>query len=149
MCLEFQTRTGRRGSRSIGDLMTTLTENLLMEILTEGTRLVRDAAAALLPIREFIERYNNFYYYNALDGHEEDEEGKELLARFANAVSLHQEVQEDIVDKIYLGEPSRIDEFKAAGRIDPQEALERLGEATKRHKLDELILSLQQTSRAG
>jgi hypothetical protein len=123
--------------------MTMLTESLLKEILTEGTRLVRDAAAGSLSIGEFMRRYNDFYYYNALDGHEEDEEGKELLARFADAVSLHRQVQEDIVDKIYLGDPSRIGEFKAAGRIDAQEALERLGEAAKQHELERLIARLQ------
>lgn len=123
--------------------MTVLTESLLKEILTEGNRLVRDAAAGSLPISEFVKHYNDFYYYNALDGHEEDEEGKVLLARFADAISLHRQVQEDIVDKVYLGDPSRIGEFKAAGRIDEQEALERLREAAKRHNLDVLIAQLQ------
>jgi hypothetical protein len=96
-----------------------------------------------LAIPEFVKRYDNFYYYNALDGHEEGEEGKRLLAVFSDAVKLHKHVQEDVVDNLYLGEPGYLDQFKEAGRIAAQEGVARLLNILKGYDLNDMIAQLE------
>ena len=42
----------------------------LIKSLEAATALVADVVAGRISPKDFIQEYGNFYYYNALDGHE-------------------------------------------------------------------------------
>jgi hypothetical protein len=111
----------------------------LKQILQAGTRLVLDAACKRISIPDFIREYGNFYYYNALDGHEASDEGKRLLEKYAEATRLHAEVQQCVVDLTYLGDASQKEAYLQAGRIEPDEALRRLERLVKEHEAAEIL----------
>jgi hypothetical protein len=114
----------------------------LKQILRAGTRLVLDAVSKRISIPDFIREYGNFYYYNALDGHEASEEGKRLLEKYADATRLHAEVQQSVVDLTYLGDESQKDSYLRAGRIEPDEALRRLQHLVQEHEAAEVLSGL-------
>jgi len=97
----------------------------LAQELARGTKLVVAVASGGLDVREFVEKYNNFYYYNALDGHEVGTKSDRLIGVFDDACRLHEVVQTDVIDQIYLG-TENIEQYVAAGRILPDVASDRL-----------------------
>jgi hypothetical protein len=107
-------------------------EKELLESLHHATSLIDDAAKGRISVEEFVKHYGNFYYYEALDGHEADRQTRELLDKYRELVSLHEEVQTNIVDLTYLGPKEDAEEFIAAGRIIPAVAAQKLAELASR-----------------
>ena len=123
--------------------MASLSKDQLKQLLLSGTQLVKDAVDGRLSFVEFLSKYDNFYYYNALDGHEDDDEGRRMLAQFSDVVVLHRCVQEEIINCAYVGENGRKADFEAAGRIDAAQAVERLRRLTEKYGLTEVLERLQ------
>jgi len=94
--------------------------------LIKMTRLVREFALGAVNAQSFIDEYSNFYYYEALDGHEAS---SALPAgdtvRLSLAVELHRRIQEEVVNKISLDPEFSIESLKMAGRLTASEARER------------------------
>jgi hypothetical protein len=67
---------------------------------------------------QFVDKYNNFYHYHALDGHEGEFEKKN-----DQIIKLHRKIQ-DIIDSVYWDDVSKLPE----SRIKPDIADERLRE---------------------
>lgn len=110
-------------------------EKELLESLRSGTVLIADAVGGRISVEDFVRRYDNFYYYEALDGHEADSETRDLFNKYRNLISLHEEVQTKIVDITYLGPKDNAAQFIAAGRITPESAAKRLNELAKKYDL--------------
>ena len=79
-----------------------------------------------LDIEEFVKEYGNYFYYEALDGHEADEEQSVIFNEFSEAITFDQLVQQEIVDKVFIGPPELEDEYLKSGRISKSEAIEKL-----------------------
>jgi hypothetical protein len=93
---------------------------------------------------EFLDRYGEFYYYNALDGHEAvAEQDRELLKQYARAIGLHEETQTKVVDMVYRGAPEQQAEYLAAGRIDPDEGRRKLADIAASHGLAQIVDELR------
>lgn len=107
-------------------------ESELLDTLRAATALVADAVARRISLREFAERYGSFYYFEALDGHEADAGERALLAKHAEVVRLHEQVQRTVVDLIYAGPEEQKAQYLAAGRIDEAEAVRRLASIAER-----------------
>ncbi len=114
----------------------------LRESLRQGTSLVAEVVQGRISIAEFVVRYDNFFYYEALDGHEADAQEHQLLDEYREIISLHEQVQTSVVDLIYLDNDGRREEFLAAGRIDPETAARRLGDLTRQYKLTSWLQEL-------
>ncbi|KIP86778.1 MULTISPECIES: hypothetical protein [unclassified Stenotrophomonas] len=94
--------------------------------LIKMTMLVRDFALGTVNAQSFIDEYSNFYYYEALDGHEASSAmhyGD--MVRPGPAVELHRRIQEEVVNKISLDPEFSAEALKMAGRLTASEARER------------------------
>lgn len=93
--------------------------------IIEMARLVRDFALGSVDASIFIEKYSNFYYYEALDGHESSSVlHPESMMKLGPAIELHRRVQEDVVNKISFDAGLSAEEMRMAGRLSPAEARE-------------------------
>lgn len=116
-----------------------MSENVLKSILLEGTRLVQEIASNRVSMESFLKRYDNFYYYNALDGHEADSQETSLLKKYSTVISLHKDIQTTVVDVVYLGDKASSSEYFRSGRISIEDAMIRIIEISKKYKLDKLL----------
>jgi hypothetical protein len=92
-------------------------ENELIEYLDKHDDLVRKCAGNLLPFWDFVEKYNNFYWYCALDGHESDEEERDLLVKYENRILPHREIAETILHGVCSDEDAKKEIYQKANRF--------------------------------
>jgi hypothetical protein len=114
----------------------------LKEILQEGTLLVKRVASGELDIQNFVKEYNNFYYYNALDGHEADEALSLLFHKYSEVIKLHKEVQTAVVDLLYVGDDKNISKYSDAGRLSLEEVKARLRNIVESYDSQRLLSDL-------
>lgn len=118
-------------------------ETELLQALRDATVLIARTIDGDLPVQAFIEKYGNFYYYEALDGHEEDAPGKRLLSKYRKLISLHEAVQTSVVDLTYVGPDEQLQQYLDAGRITVGEAAIRLKRLAQEHALEEALADCQ------
>ena len=115
--------------------MNMLNLEILEELLKEGTLLVQKVATGEISIQDFIKRYNNFYYYNALDGHEADDATLNLFKKYSKLIEFHRIVQKEIVDCIVFENQTNLKLYLETGRITPDVAKTRILTVLKRFGL--------------
>lgn len=113
-----------------------------LKSLLTATLLVFKGIMQKISLRELVKEYNNFYYYEALDGHEADEMQKKVLDEFKIVIQLHEKVQTQVIDQLYLEETNK-EQFMKADRIDGVEAMKRLAEIGKEFNIEEVINKLE------
>ncbi len=113
----------------------------IMKSLLSATLLVFKAILQKISLQEFVKEYENFYYYEALDGHEADEIQNKVLDEFKIATQLHEKVQTQVIDQLYLEEINK-EQFMKAGRIDGVEAMKRLTDIGNEFNIAGIIKSL-------
>lgn len=117
-------------------------ESELRQSLRDGTALVIQAAEGVVTIPDFVERYGSFWYYEALDGHEDDDAGRSLLRNYVEVIEAHEKVQRKVVDVTFLGPEEQLKQYMDAGRIDLACAKSRLNEIISAHHLRDHLVSL-------
>ena len=110
--------------------------------LIRGTELVSEAAAGSLALADFLARYDSFFYFNSLDGHEKTATHTRFLSEFSKVCALHRAIQVEVVDRLYSGE--RRAEFEKAGRLWIDDAAPRIREIAREHADGELLAELRQ-----
>lgn len=104
-------------------------EDDLLITLDEYDRLVYDCAAERITFSEFLDKYDTFYMYYALDGHESDQEEQKLFARYDDRISLHREIWEKVIGGgLCSDEDAQKKSYIRAGRFGSEEGLRRLQE---------------------
>ena len=83
---------------------------------------VRELVAGHVGFAEFLERYDNFYWAFALDGHEV-EPGTTALAELAARIEPHRRIAEEVLAVLA---PESSAAYRPAGRISPIEATQRI-----------------------
>lgn len=111
--------------------------------LLTATLLVLELIESKVSIKEFMNRYSDFYYYEALDGHEANEEQAKALEELVDAIEFHKVVQTEIVDKIYLSETELPKQYVDAGRISGDQAVVEIMKLVESTKIDDLINKLK------
>ncbi len=101
-------------------------ESDLLKIIAEHDALVRHCLAGKLSFWEFCEKYNDFYAYYALDGHESDEEERALLEKHDRLIEPHRIIAYDILGQVCADTDAELESYKQAGRFGAAEALARL-----------------------
>ncbi len=119
-------------------------ETVLKTILFEGTQLVKKVALGEISIEDFLQQYNNFYYYNALDGHEANDLTIMLFNKYSNIISLHKDIQTTVADLVYLSDKTNSSNVLNAGRISVDDALERISSILKTYDIDVLLGTLEE-----
>ena len=117
-------------------------DDLVRELVT-ATALVVSAAAGETSMKQFILEYADFYHQNALDGHEADTDTMAELQRYSGVVEFHKEVQTGVVDLIYSAPPDQELQYRQAGRIKKEEAMDRLQDVVSRHGAKDLLNDLK------
>ena len=95
--------------------------------------------------QEFVNEYGNFFYYEALDGHEANQQEQEVLSQLNDAVDLHRRVQCEVIDLVcfdHSGDSARTKEYLEAGRITPVQARERLEQLSQQCDLESMVEKL-------
>ena len=101
-------------------------EAALLEALALHDDLVLQCIAGRLSFDEFCERYNDFYAFYALDGHESDIEERQLLEKYEARIEPHRVIAEDILGQVCSDTNAELESYKLAGRFGSIEAVERL-----------------------
>ncbi len=101
-------------------------ESDLIAVLDRGDELVRLCAAGRISFGDFLAKYDNLYWFHALDGHESDQLGQDVLAKYAARIAPHQAVAETVLAKACPDADAALDSFHSAGRIGSIEAVARL-----------------------
>jgi hypothetical protein len=74
----------------------------------------------------FCEKYNNFYDYCALDGHESDAEELALFSKHSDRILFHERIREEVLYKVCSHEDANKSTYTASGRFGSIVALEKL-----------------------
>ena len=94
----------------------------LTAVLDEHDEYLRALAAGRLSLGDFLDRYDNFYWAFALDGHE-SEPGAPAFAALAARIEPHRRIAEEVLAVL---SPESSVAYRVAGRIGPAEATERI-----------------------
>jgi hypothetical protein len=108
------------------------TEKELVSELDKHDQLIIDCASGRISLLEFLNKYNDFYVYYPLDGHESDDEEQKLLVSYENRIVPHRELFIKL-SNICSDEDANKDVYIQAGRFGSEEALRRLKEICKRY----------------
>lgn len=101
-------------------------EKHLLLALDRCDDLIRACASGRLSFADFRAEYNDFYWSFALDGHESDQAGQAVLAKYASRIAPHQTVAETILAKVCSDADASSESYRAAGRFGSTEAVTRL-----------------------
>lgn len=101
-------------------------EKELIEYLDKHDELVRKCANDILPFWDFVEKYKNFYWYCALDGHESDEEELKLIEKYENRILPHREVAEKVLHGVCSDEDANREIYIKANRFGSDVAVEKI-----------------------
>jgi len=99
--------------------------DLLLEI-SKHDELVRRCVRGEVTFDEFCEKYNNFYAFYALDGHESDTAERALLERHEDRVRPHRIIALEILGQVCSEQDALLEAYKQAGRFGSVEAVARL-----------------------
>ena len=118
-------------------------EKVFREILLEGTVLIEQLALDKTSVKDFIRKYNNFYYYNALDGHEANDQTKSFLEKYSLVISLHKDIQVNFVDKIYFANNEAcLLSLSSKEQISKFNIKQKLNELLKNYNIKRLLTQL-------
>jgi hypothetical protein len=77
--------------------------------------------------------YGDFPRYYALDGHESDDEEKQLFKKYAKRIQAHLKLSEKVLSSLCSDEDSVNEQYIKAGRIGSKDALVRLQEIVRNY----------------
>lgn len=101
-------------------------EDDLVRSIDAHDDLVLQCVSGAISFEEFSKRYNDFYAWYALDGHESDEEEQALLEKYDARIEPHRVIAYDILGKVCADDDAKLGSYKQAGRFGSQEAIRRL-----------------------
>ncbi len=97
----------------------------LDERLTQMALVVQNFALGSLSARDFERQYADFYYYEALDGHEPYSAlPSRELSRLRYVIELHRRVQLEVVNNLAFDAGFSSDDMRLAGRLTEPEAMQ-------------------------
>jgi len=98
----------------------------LVQTIETHNALISQCVNGEIEFGEFCDKYNNFYAYYALDGHESDEEERSILEKHENKIEPHRIIAYEILGQVCSDEDAELESYKSAGRFGSAEALRRL-----------------------
>lgn len=99
-------------------------ENELLKLIDQKKGLLKKVVNDQMPIDLFYKEYNWFYGTYVLDGHESDDEERELLLKYDSEIELFRRVEEEIFNRICSDEDSKRQIYIQHGRISAEKAIE-------------------------
>ena len=87
-------------------------KNLLWQVLNDE-----------IQIDTFFMKYDSFYFTYALDGHESDEEEKDLLLKYSTEIEIFRKIELEIFCRICSDEDSQKEIYVQNDRISKSQAI--------------------------
>lgn len=119
-----------------------MTREELREALRHFTSLVVSVGKGGISLDRFLESYQSFYHYYALDGHESDAEERRLLDEQAEAIELHRRVLEEVLNLVCTTGDWDKAALNRIGRIDREQAQQKLVELCAAQRAEEILKRL-------
>ena len=101
-------------------------EQNIIENLDFHDQLVMDCAFGKLDFWAFCEKYNNFFYFYALDSHEADEEEFELLKKYEERIIFHEQVTKHVLGQVCADIDAIKPDYIESGRFGLKVAVKKL-----------------------
>lgn len=100
-------------------------EQELLSAIEKHNHIIRECVAGKITFQEFLNKYNDFYAYYALDGHESDLNEQELFEKHENKIAPHCEIIE-MLNGLCSDEDAVKDSYIQANRFGSEEGLKKL-----------------------
>jgi hypothetical protein len=100
-------------------------ESELADILDKADAMIAACVEGALDFRAFHQQLGHLHGYYALDGHESDDEEREILAQYRARIEWIERVLDE-VGAVCADEDATKEAYIKAGRFGPAEALRRL-----------------------
>ncbi len=113
-------------------------ESDLVKALNEHDSLVRQCVNGKVSFWDFTKKYNDFYAFYALDGHESDEEENLLLKKYKERIKPHQVIAYDILGKVCSDDDVKKQIYINTGRFGSDVALQKLKEVVDKYAQNNL-----------
>lgn len=110
-------------------------ENDLLMTIERHNSIIRECVSEAISFEEFLNKYNDFYFYYALDGHESDEEEQKLLEKHKDKIEPHLRLMEEL-QGLCDDEDAVKESYIQANRFGSEEGLKRLKDIYKRYYED-------------
>jgi hypothetical protein len=111
--------------------------------LLKATLLVTKFLKNEYSLQEFVSNYGNFFYYEALDGHEANEEQQKVLDNLKEIIDFHKKIQLEVVDRVYFGNHENLQLNNNGGRVIPEKAEIMIKKLSQIYDVDKLINKLE------
>jgi hypothetical protein len=106
----------------------------IQQSLDQHDELVRQCALGEITFTDFCDKYNNYWSFYALDGHESDDEERAILDRYEDRIELHRLIAFDILGQLCSEEDALRDIYIQAGRFGSTVAQQRLATLWDTHR---------------
>ncbi len=108
-------------------------ESDLISVIETHDNIVLECVRGSLNFWDFVEKYHNFYWYYALDGHESDEEERVLLEKHESRILPHREIAETILQGVCSDEDAEKEIYQKASRFGSKVAFSMLKEIASKY----------------
>ncbi len=108
-------------------------ENELIEYFDKHDNLVLECSRGSLPFWKFVEKYNNFYWRCAFDGHESNDDERVLFKKFEQRILPHRIIAETILHGVCTDEDAKKEMYIKANRFGSDVAVSMLKEVADKY----------------
>jgi hypothetical protein len=105
-----------------------VSEKDLLNALDRHDELVRQCVAGILTFDVFCERYNDFYAFYALDGHESDSAERDLFEKHEPRIRPHEFIAYEVLGRVCSDADAELESYRLAGRFSSREAIRMLSQ---------------------
>ena len=106
----------------------------LLSTIERYDQLVSDCSFERISFVDFLEKYDTFYMKYALDGHESDDEERNLLRSHDHRIAPHREIWEKVIaGGLCSDDDAHKESYIQAGRFGIDEGLKRLREIVRKN----------------
>ncbi|MGB7210311.1 MAG: hypothetical protein WBD27_16775 [Pyrinomonadaceae bacterium] len=108
-------------------------EEEFLRVVDKHDQLIQQCAQGIITFKDFLQKYDGFYGYYALDGHESDEDERSMFQRYEGRIRPHEEIAQEIFQFLCSDEDAARDIYIKAGRFGSSEGLRRLRIINQKH----------------
>ena len=105
----------------------------LQSQLDKHEQFILDCADEIIGFWHFVETYNNFFHYFALDGHESDEKEKRLLLKYEKRLEVHETLTNNVLNNVCTDEDAKRAIYIENGRFGSEVGLVKLKEIANKY----------------
>lgn len=110
-------------------------EQEFLQTIEKYNQVIKNCVEEKITFQKFLDKYDSFYGYYALDGHESDLEEQEMFEKYEIKINIHLEIWEKVLTGICSDEDAVKESYILANRFGSIEGLRRLKEISKKYSI--------------